>query len=384
MIKVLMLGWELPPRITGGLGVACQGLAEGLARSGVDLRFVLPRLFGGEQIEGGRVIAAGLPSEEGQATAAVSWDFFGPYAPGGFRSALATEVARYAAAVAEFAKGEPADVVHAHDWVTFEGGIAARRTCGAQLVVHVHSSEYDRSPVTPDAEIAALEARGLEAADRVVCVSAYTRSVLARHYPLDLDKVRVVHNALTPPGPTATDGRTTPTVLFLGRLTPQKAPERFLEVAARVAEELPEARFVLAGDGVLRGHLEERAVELGLAERTSFPGFLAGPALRALFSEASVLVVPSESEPFGMVVLEAMAHGVPVVMPSDCGAAETVQSALKVDSRDVELLADRTLAVLRRPALARDLAVSAREEVARLTWTRAAERMLQVYSELCG
>jgi glycogen synthase len=399
-VKVLMFGWELPPVISGGLGTACQGLAEGLDSCGVGLRFVLPRATGAESVPGGEVlgadavalpagievvpVASDLRPYEGVKSYAVrrradsTTSFEGGYGPG-----LGDEVARYALVGRELGRADDFDLIHAHDWMTYGAGAAAAQVSGKPLVVHVHACEIDRAGADGDPELMAAEQAGFDVADRIVCVSGYTARLVRENYRVDPAKLRVVHNGNRGGRKRAPRRRPDPgTVLFLGRLTRQKAPERFLEAAARVAGLEPEARFVMAGDGELRADLESRARALGLEERIEFPGFLAGPAVERAFQDAAVFVLPSASEPFGLVALEAMDRGVPVVLTRTSGVAEAVRCTLKVDSRDVEALADRVLAVLRHPALAGELAREGRAEVARLTWTRQARKLVGVYREL--
>ncbi len=405
-----MFGWELPPSISGGLGTACQGMIAGLSELGVELRFVLPRASGEERVPGGEVIDAGsLPLPGGvEVVPVVSalQPYRGELAPqralgsgassgtqrlrGGYGGDLAGEVARYAAVGRTLGEARDFELVHAHDWMTFPAARAAAEVAGRPWIAHVHSCEYDRAGEQADRAIVAVEQEAFDTADRILCVSGYTARVLREAYRIDPKKLVVVHNAHLPrraagcrrerPAQQRRGGE----VLFLGRFTRQKAPGRFLDAAARIARREPQARFVMAGDGELRATLERRALELGLEGRVRFPGFLAGPAVERAFEEAAVLVMPSISEPFGLVALEAMESGVPVVLTRQSGVAETVRSALKVDSEDVETLADRVLAVLRHPALADQLAREGRGEVARLTWVRQARRLCAVYRSLLG
>ena len=425
-----MLGWEFPPHISGGLGTACRGIVGGLASMGVEVLLVLPRLHGDEEAGGARLRAAGdVPLPPGGAEAVGSAaglpgslqlayvdsplrpyqtrssyaDMLrrlrrserraGPADPraravpleGGYGPDLAAEVERYARAVAEIAREEDFDVVHAHDWMTFPAGLLARRVSGRPLVCHVHASEWDRSGADADAGICAIEQTALDRADRVVCVSHFTRGVLAANYRLDLERTRVVHNAVTRSDARArrhirTNGA--PTVLFLGRLTRQKGPEFFLRAAARVAERQPEARFVVAGDGDLREELIERAARLGLARRVFFTGFLSPEEVERAYAEADVYVMPSVSEPFGITPLEALALDTPVIVSRHSGVAEALGSSPKVDYGDVEDLAAKVLALLERPALREALVRAGQAEIAALRWERSAARLLDVYREL--
>ncbi|HVR28345.1 MAG TPA: glycosyltransferase [Thermoanaerobaculia bacterium] len=498
-MKVLMLGWEFPPHISGGLGTACFGLVGGLRHHDVDVVFVVPHVFGDEDTSsvrllgtqswerqhgvspasGGSAATAAAPEAAGPAGAraprngdAVVGDaaaapaeaaalrvlgidsalrpYLGPEEytervrrveegadlrepalsppadpggapratherepdPGGsppaprpraaeppgpislgvqskigrYHRDLFAEVARYSAVCAGIAAREPHHLVHAHDWMTFSGGIAAARTSGKPLVVHVHSSEYDRSGEGANPRILEIEQAGVDAADRVICVSHYTACVVKARYGVDERKIRVVHNAVT-----RREQRLewhqekaieNPVVLFLGRVTFQKGPDYFLQAAALVAKEEPSARFVLGGSGDMLPRMIETAAQLGLARHVFFTGFLTGDDVERMYAMADIYVMPSVSEPFGIAPLEAMALDVPVIVSRQSGVAEVLQHALKVDFWDVRDIAEKILALLRRPALRRSLVESGREEVARMSWDLRGQLMRDLYQEL--
>jgi glycosyltransferase involved in cell wall biosynthesis len=397
-MRVLMLGWEFPPHIAGGLGTACLALTRALSAQGVDVLFVVPERRGGEPagpwtLVGGNDVPAadtravpGVPKRIG-VPGPVS-----PYArPRAARGAapyddLFGSVLRYGDAVAEVARREPFDLVHAHDWMTFAAGAAAAKAHGKPLVAHVHSSEHDRSPRGPDPAILAAEQAGFHAADAVVCVSAFTAALLARRYRVDPARLRVVHNALpdvpAAAAPAAQRRSGGPVVLFLGRVTAQKGPDLLLEAAVRVVAAMPEVKFVFAGDGDLFRPTVERAASLGLARHVAFTGFLGPESVERAYAEADVFVLSSLSEPFGLTALEAAARGVPVVLTRASGAAEVLPSALRADVWDGEDLADKILAVLRRPALRGLLRREGRREAQALTWDAVAERVRAVYAEV--
>jgi len=423
-----MLGWEYPPHISGGLGTACRGIVGGLTSVGVDVLMVLPRLHGDEQTGGARLRSAGdVPLPPGEAAQdaselrgslqlayvdsplrpyqtrasyadmlrrlrrherrprprdprAVAVPLYGGYGPN-----LAAEVERYALAVAEIAREEDFDVVHAHDWMTFPAGLLARRVSGRPLVCHVHACEWDRSGADADRGICAIEQTALDVADRVVCVSHFTRGVLAANYRLDPERTRVVHNAVTRTSARRrrrlrTEGP--PTVLFLGRLTRQKGPEFFLRAAARIAERRRDVRFVVAGDGDQRQELIERAAGAGLARNVFFTGFLGPEDVERAYAEADVYVMPSLSEPFGITPLEALALDTPVIVSRHSGVAEALDSSPKVDYGDVEDLAAKVLTLLDRPELREALVRAGQAESAALRWERSAGRLLDVYREI--
>lgn len=417
-VRVLMLGWEYPPRYVGGLGKASQGIARGLADLGADVLFVLPRfrkaqgetrlqvsgaqewlLERGAAPQGSRMLrwlgmASRLqpyarPSEmpaHGGAHTAGTGDAAALYG-----SDLGCEVLRFAARVAAIADGAQADLVHAHDWMTFPAAMAAADRHGLPLFLHVHSTEYDRSGEGANPDIAAIERIACERADHVFAVSDYTRSLLVARYGIDPDKVSVVYNApdedmLPALAPAASEppGIRQPWVVFLGRLTFQKGPDHFLRAAAEVARLDPTARFLVCGAGDMLDALKQQTVELGIADRVEFCGFLAPGAVGRLLARSSLLVMPSVSEPFGLVALEALGVGTPVILSRQSGVREVLGHSLQVDFWDHEKLADQILAVLRLPVLARQLVEEGQAQLARLSWNESAQRMVEAYAGVAG
>ena len=357
---------------------------------------------------------ASARSNLGAGTATLSQQIADPYA-----GDLFDEVERYAKAAAKVAERETFDVVHAHDWMTFPAAAAVAARAGVPMVAHVHSTEFDRAGDAPDPRIVEIERAGLLAAHRVIAVSHLTKAACVKQYGVDPEKIDVVYNAPTangtgsaPRGPSrgtngadagpvdydaAEDTFENPfaprppqgdviqiepgekLVLFLGRLTGQKGPEYFLAAAKKVLEEMPEARFVLAGDGDLAGPLAEQAVELGIAHRTLFAGFLNAADVEQIFAQADLYVMPSVSEPFGIASLEAMSHGVPTIVSKQSGVTEVVENALKVDFWDTDGMADKMVAVLRHPPLAGEMGERGGFEVRRMKWDDAAAACLRVY-----
>ena len=421
-----MLGWEFPPHISGGLGTACRGIANGLAERAANVVFVAPRLFGDEEESRLHLVAAGdVPLPLSEPAASIEelperlqlaflesplrpYQTEGAYArslarlrgdtargtrasgttqpfEGGYGPNLAAEVERYAHAVAELARREEVDVIHAHDWMTFPAGLLARRVTGAPFIAHVHSTEFDRAGDGADPAISAFEGTGLTRADRVICVSQLTRDVVVSRYGVDPNRARVVHNAVTQREARArrdVQADTPPTVLFLGRLTHQKGAEFFLRAAALVSKRRPDVRFVVGGDGDLRDELVERTVQLGLSRCVFFTGFLDADEVERAYAGADLYVMPSVSEPFGIAPLEALAMDVPVIVSSSSGVAEALPSCPKIDYGDVDDLAAKVLTLIERPELREALVRAGREEIARLRWDRAAEQIEDVYDEL--
>jgi glycosyltransferase involved in cell wall biosynthesis len=412
-----MFGWEFPPHVSGGLGVASEGLVRGLLAVGSEVVLVLPHDVA--SVPGGplRIVdsetsaSSRAGTEDGRRLLLRLRRISSPLKPymtpatypaetvppaGRRRRArpsrgartlygpdLAAEVVRYAGAARSIARRERFDVIHAHDWLTFLAGIEARRVSGRPLAVHVHATEFDRSGGDGDAFVHGVERLGTTTADRVIAVSRYTARQVEDGYGVDAGRIRVVHNAIDARvTPAASGGAAGPMVLFAGRVTGQKGPDRFVEAAALVAREIPEARFVVAGDGDRLPAMRDHVARKGLADRFDFTGFLSTPELERLYARADVYVMPSVSEPFGLTALEALRHATPVIVAKDAGVSEVVQNVLRADVDDPKDLASRILSVLLFPPLSRELGRGGRAEVRRLSWAAAAGECLSVYREM--
>jgi glycosyltransferase involved in cell wall biosynthesis len=398
-MRILTLGWELPPRFAGGVGVVADALLRALAERGHELTYVMPNPLGSEgppgvrllephsaitaSVTGSRLVsyASARPPIRipGEATPPAGVPLYGPDLLGEVERFAADALARVAAAGLGF------DVIHAHDWTTFRAGLALRAATGKPLVAHVHITEFDKSGGSyADPAVYALEREGIAGADRVVAVSRRIASTCCERYGADPARTRVVYNAVDEAGsaPLAPPRLPRPLVLFLGRITLQKGPEYFLEAAGRVLEVQPDAHFVMAGTGDMLPRMIERAAELGIAPRVSFPGFVDRERAAALYAAADVFVMPSVSEPFGLVPLEAMDRGVPVIVSRQSGVSELITNALKCDPWEVERMASLIASALRYPALARALSENGRAEVANHRWSTAARRIEAIYEEV--
>src|SRR3954470_10189030 len=364
-MRVLMLGWEFPPFISGGLGTACYGLTKAMSGIGTDIMFVLPRPvttpfsthlrlvsprpgsplaapsteFRLDEFEHVtfRTVGANLtdpyarPEDEQQrqdavarARAAATNASAGTEAaahtagtamsskPAGdhYGGDLFNEIQRYAALAAEVARNESFEVVHAHDWMTFPAGMAVAALKGQPLVVHVHSTEFDRSGLNVDTRIYDIERRGMHAAIKVIAVSAWTKNLITHHYGIDPSKVEVVYNAIETNGNGSFDEekykirKDEKIVLFLGRITMQKGPEYFLAAAKKVLEVMDNVKFVMAGSGDMIRRTIEMAAAMGIGHKVLFTGFLRGGDVEKVFKMADLYVMPSVSEPFGIAPLE--------------------------------------------------------------------------------
>jgi glycogen synthase len=401
-VKILMLGWEFPPYFAGGVGVVCEALTRSLVGRGHEITYLMPwnppaaggaglELIGaGACVPGLDVvgIAARLHSYAAGARPAirVPGEVPPPAAQPLYGPDLLAEVERFAARAVEvvLARGATPDLIHAHDWTTFPAGLALRRALGRPLVAHVHITEFDKSGGRhADPRVYEIERAGMQQADLVVAVSRRVAALCSERYGVDPARIRVVYNGVdADPRPAAPSPLPGPVVLFLGRVTLQKGPDWFVEAARRVLDVEPAATFVLAGTGDLLPRVIERAAELGIADRMLFPGFVDRERASQLFGLADVFVMPSVSEPFGIVPLEAMERGVPVIVSRQSGSSELLRNALKMDFWDVAGLAAKIVSVLRYRALAAELQEAGRAEARQLDWGWVAERTESVYREV--
>lgn len=435
-----MLGWEFPPHISGGLGTACYGMTKGLDEIGVEVCFVLPtavpigvashvkfrspsnlskedlvktdaQQF--EHVEIHKVAAVlqayGTPASsekvirkmidqqkaqgitddtsvdapEAQMQSAIPSGTFAQDAGANYAGNLMDQIQRYARLAVEMSAQEAFDVVHAHDWMTFPAGMAVAASSGKPLVVHIHSTEFDRSGENINRQIYEIERAGMHSAARVVCVSHLTRKIVLKRYGAPPSKVEVVYNAVNLPATTELDmppiAQDEKIVLFLGRVTMQKGPEYFLQAARKVVELYPKVRFVIAGSGDMITRCVQLAADLKIGSNVTFTGFLRGGDVDKVFQMADLYVMPSVSEPFGIAPLEALSHNVPVIISKQSGVSEVLTHALKVDFWDTDELANKIVAVLRHPPLRRTLRQHGQIDLRKFSWKDSATQLKRIY-----
>ncbi|MFP4471577.1 MAG: glycosyltransferase family 4 protein [Bacteroidales bacterium] len=424
-MKVLMFGWEFPPHITGGLGTACYGLTKGLAKQNTDVIFVVPKAYGDEDQSAVRLVNASdmivdtsdedykefwkkitymeigsnlIPyvgpeefkrlAEENQLEGSsleqkvfkTKFNFSGKYGKD-----LMAEVSRYALIAAGIARKADFDLIHAHDWLTYPAGVAAKKVTGKPLVVHMHATEFDRSGQNINQNVYDIERKGMEEADRVITVSNFTRAIVIEKYGINPDKVFTVHNAVEPTEKEVEEVKRhvkEKVVTFLGRLTLQKGPEYFIEAANIILQRDNNVRFVMAGSGDLMNKMIRRVAQLKIGTKFHFTGFLKGADVDKMFLLSDVFVMPSVSEPFGIVPLEAMRSNVPVVISKQSGVSEILKHALKVDFWDINGLADSIYGLLHYRSLTETFKKYGRTEVDNLKWENAAYNVAQVYESV--
>ncbi len=424
-----MLGWEFPPLLTGGLGIACYGLSKAMAEH-AELTVIVPRsdpafkinqfnLIGlnhirlkdaeKERMENDyhqfaavREIAIDLnpyPVAEWPAQAlhfplpgageepvveihaAEAEALFGDtdvYGPNILR-----KVAAYTEVVCKLAKTLDFDLIHAHDWITYSAAIRLKHESGKPLVVHVHSLETDR--VHPGARnmVYDIELRGMQAADRVIPVSLFTHDNIIREYGIEASKIRPVHNGVAPVQKfTTVKPAGEKWVLFLGRVTRQKSPVMMLEAARKLVKKMPEVKFYVAGMGDQLNHLKSEVARAGLSASFVFTGFISKEEVGILLSKADVYFMPSVSEPFGLSAVEAAQFDVPCVISKQSGVAEILHHALKADFWDTDKFSDLLYAVLNFDGIRETMVEHTRNDLLTITWPEAAKKVIDIYTEL--
>ncbi len=431
-LRVLMYGWEFPPFISGGLGVACYAIVQELIKQGIDLTLVLPyslsslkrdklnnleshcsvlrddypvssdvRLFEIEvnsnlnpysnhkdmvnlsvDIKEIRRLMAGLHLPEfiknlvGDLYLEQRVEFSG----GKYFSNLIAEVFRYAALAGVLADNIVHDVIYVHDWLTVLAGLEAKFYSNAPLILHIHALEIDRSEGSGNSKVYAIEKYGMEQADQIIAVSQYTKDRIIKYYQIDPNKITVVHNGINNVQVKRSVLKpSVPMVLFVGRLTYQKGPYFFIEVANRILAKLPNTQFVLAGTGDLYRSMIERTASLKIGTNVHFTGFLGRDEVQQLYDLASVYVMPSISEPFGLTALEAAAHGIPVIVSKQSGVKEVLKGALVADFWDIDDLSNKILSLLCHPSLSEDAVQIGLGDLREATWKKSVNKIIKVY-----
>ena len=420
-MKVLMFGWEFPPHITGGLGTACYGITKGLTNLGTEVLFVVPKIFGEEDKSFLNLVSAEefnvhfktsehkiyfenfsyieidsklVPyvsptdfelhknntneySDSSENIFSSQFKFSGKYGEN-----LMSEVFRYSIIAGKFAEESKFDVIHAHDWLTYPAGIAAKKSTGKPLIIHVHATEFDRSGDDVNQSVYNIEKMGMEEADKIITVSDFTRNIVINRYGIESSKVVTVYNGIDfELGPQNSYSKTVKDkiVTFLGRVTFQKGPDYFVESAKKILDRCDNVRFVMAGSGDMLKSMITRVAALGISDKFHFTGFLKGEDVNKMLEMSDVYVMPSVSEPFGISPLEAMRSNVPVIISKQSGVAEILKHAIKVDFWDIDAMSDAIYGLLKYDGLSSMFENYSRSEVETLKWDNAADKINQIY-----
>jgi glycosyltransferase involved in cell wall biosynthesis len=387
-MRVAMLGWEFPPFVSGGLGVHCFELTRALCKKGLEIDFFMP--VSGKEI---------IPPCKGIRVIEVAKTNLVPYLSfsktgqiKGYEENLISAVNEYwqhcKQAVLLNASERPYDLIHAHDWLACQPAVKLKEMLGMPYVQTFHSTEFDRTSWPWD-YILGIERMAAKNADLIIAVSKRTADMVLR-LGAEQGKIRIVYNGVdfakfafaeADAKAISRFKRGKKVVLFLGRLTEQKGPVQFLHAAKEVLAAQPDTIFAIAGKGELLPLLVSMSISLGISQNVRFLGYLPEEEQRRIYKIADAYVMPSTSEPFGITALEAMSSGVPVIISKTSGVSEIVKSAIKVDFWDIHAMAQKIIAVLRYPPLAKTLSQMALPEAQRQSWEKAAEETIKVYQE---
>jgi len=417
-MKVLMFGWEFPPKIFGGLAVASYGITKGLSAQGdVETTFCLPHPSGEEENflniigmnqvpivyrdHGYDYVKSRLetmhPESYYNFRNHIYADF--SYMPVndlgclhfdmGYGPNLNEEINNFSIVAGVVARSENFDIIHAHDWLTYPAGVHAKMVSGKPLCIHVHATDYDRSRGNVNPTVYSIERNGMDHADCIMCVSELTRRTVIEKYGQDPRKCIAMHNAVYPlsqdyldiPRPRHDKEKV---VTFLGRITMQKGPEYFVEAAAMVLQRTRNIRFCMAGSGDMMNAMISLAAERGIADRFHFPGFQRGKQVYECYKNSDVFVMPSVSEPFGIAPLEAMQCGTPSIISKQSGCGEILDKVIKVDYWDINAMADAIYSICSNQSLYEYLRDEGIKEVNGITWEKVGLRIRKSYDRLLG
>ncbi|MCF8253346.1 MAG: glycosyltransferase family 4 protein [Bacteroidia bacterium] len=419
-IKVLMFGWEFPPVISGGLGVATLGLCKAMAPL-ADVKMIIPKNvpdFNIPNIELVGLNSIGKNELEELFKKEIHYSFpemrmhkgagFGPYTRIAenefidkkfydvfhgevtpfeiddlYGGDVIKKVIEFARISVQYCLRTKFDVIHAHDWMTFLPAMELKIRTGKPLVLHVHSTEYDRAGEHSKNWVWDLEKRAMELADRIIPVSHYTGEICAKHYGVDPSKIMPVHNGIEAVKHTVKnkpfEGNL---VIFFGRVTMQKGPEYFVEAARKVLSIHPNTKFVLAGSGDLLRPMIERTASYGIGDKFFFTGFLNKKMLNELLAIADVYCMPSVSEPFGLSAVEAVQYGIPTIISKTSGVAEVLNGSLKIDVWDVDKFAEYIMAALDYKGLKKSVVDANAHSLESITWENCAQKVMHVYQSI--
>ena len=394
-MRILMLGWELPPHNSGGLGVACYYISKALNQEGATIDFILPYKAEHDITFMNIHAATSLPPlhRNGMGAYGEQCTCIDMSKCQHNLNDLRSVQRRYTEYVRQLVLKQRPHVIHAHDWLTMEAGIAAKQAANIPLIVHVHATEFDRSgelygnPLVHD-----VEQNGLLMADRIIAVSHITKKLIIERYNIPAEKIDVVHNTIDPESMAgylydqstylylkSLQEEGYKVVTTIGRLTIQKGIKYFLHAAARASEQYDKLLFLIAGDGELRDELIALSADLGISDKVFFTGFVRGQAWRDAYATADMFVMSSVSEPFGLTALEAAAHDTAILLSRQSGVGEVLHSVMRFDYWDIDRLADEMIGIATSNSLQTELKQNVAQEYARISWNDVARNIKQTY-----
>jgi glycosyltransferase involved in cell wall biosynthesis len=389
-----MLGWELPPHNSGGLGTACYELCKGLAKNNVDIEFILP--YKAEHNIDFMTVTAAIPIGVNDIQRlGIAYDSCKYILDSGSEAWLniVDQHLLYERAVLELAKTRQFDIVHAHDWLTFRAALRLKERFGCPIILHVHSVESDRAGDKPgNPLIHEIEDTALHLADRVIAVSEHTKKVMMRDYGLPPEAIEVVHNSLNVNELVPLDNENVyrylkvmkekgyRVVTSVGRLTIQKGLPNLLDAIRKVVDKVPKTLVLIVGSGDQMYELMEKSAELGIGANILFTDFQRGKNWRDAYAIGDLFVLPSITEPFGLTPLESIGYGTPALISKQSGVSEVLNNVLKVDYWDIDEMANQIASVLMNDPLRDELEVNSYRELEKMSWQQATDKMIGIYS----
>ncbi|MFH1364895.1 MAG: glycosyltransferase family 4 protein [Candidatus Aenigmatarchaeota archaeon] len=391
-MNILMLGWEFPPFTSGGLGTHCYNITKCLSSKGINISFVIPGYEGEVDSNNVKIIKAGKGK---LIKIGVSMVPYLPSVPISFKSqgnekasriygeSFFSDIMKFSDSAFEATKNIDCDVIHCHDWMTFLAGMKIRDEKKKPLIVTVHSTEYDRTgSLCPNPWISDIEWQGMSSADRVITVSSYMKKQLIERYSIPEDKIDVVYNSIDSEKYSrdkVSFGLDEKIVLFLGRITLQKGPDYLLKAAKKVLDYNKKVRFIFVGKGDMLPQLIEESINLGISDHVTFTGYQEN--IEKYYRMADLFVMPSVSEPFGIVVLESMASGIPVITSKMSGVIEVAKHVMSVDFWDVDKMASNIIGALEYDCMRHELSRNGLKEIKSMSWMGSAEKTIDVYNK---
>lgn len=379
--------------------MACHGLTRELALDGVEVIFVLPRsqpvvgnnrfVFADlEKVIKIREVTSSIQPYIGSETMVDVYDETGRRKL--YSRSLLEEIHAFAHHASLIAREEDYELIHAHDWTSYLAGVAAKIVSGKPLIVHAHATAYDQAASDNiDPNVYKIELEGFNTADKIIAVSQFTKNIIVNKYGVDPVKVAVVHNGCEvgepywhQPALAELKAQGKKLVLYHGRITIQKGVDYFVRAARKVIDYDPNVVFIISGKGDMETQIMHQVGEMGLSQNVIFAGALWYEDRDRMYQSVDLVVMPSVSEPFGLVPLEAMQHRTPSLISKQSGVSEVVTHVLKVDFWDTEQMANLILSTLRYPVMRHQLVAEGQRELERLSWRAAAHKVSALYRSL--
>ncbi len=378
-MKVLFLGWEFPPHSVGGLGTHSYNIVKALSERGVIVNVILP-FKEHTKIDGVNFLTFESGFFDGMYN--ISTKKEADSNEKNLYRDVFNEVEEYKNKAVELSSTVEFDVIHANDWVTGRAAIEIKKRTGKKLVATIHSTEYDRTAGKPWERIEKEEKALIDNADLVVTVSRRLKEELISLYNTNEKRISVIYNAINRErfnGIKRDSNRKV--VLYVGRLSVQKGIDNLIKAFRIVSEKNDNALLYIIGEGPELSNLINLSINLDLSDKVIFLGKVPDSEMETLYSIANVFVMPSVSEPFGIVALEAIASNVPTIVSSQSGVSEVIKNTLKVDFWDTEQMADLILGLLNYNEANNEITKNAYKELDSITWDKAAEKFIEIYNK---